>query len=348
MNKDKQINVLIADDSALMRILIKDIIKTDQNIHIVGEATNGRTAYHLTKELKPDVVLMDITMGEYDGIYGVSEIMKSCPTPIVILSAIGNVDMNPIMRSLELGAIDYLNKPAKNRVNMDEVKVELIKKIKIASEVELKLLVEKDTILNVHEHAFGMQASYDCIVLGASTGGPRAIEKILTQLPKNLTVPVVIAQHMPASFVASFAARLNQLTPLNVTLASKGIPLTAGNVFLAPGNANLVVRQDENNTVVFGVTTEQFGAYNNPSVDGLMLSIAAVYKNRAIGVVLTGMGKDGAEGLKAIKEVGGYTLAQSEESCIVYGMPRAAMNNKAVRQLVHLEEIAGFLVSCLA
>lgn len=347
MDNQKKIRVLIADDSALMRILIRDIIKTDSTIEVVGQANNGRSAYWLTKDLRPDVVLMDITMGEYDGIYGVRKIMEDCPTPIIILSAVGNIDMDPIMKGLELGAIDYLNKPAKNRINMKEVKIDLIKKIKVANQVVLSTFIEKDTIVNVHEHVFGSQTSYDCIVLGASTGGPRAIEKILTQLPKNLTVPVIIAQHMPASFVASFASRLDQLTPLRVVVAVRGMPLNAGNVYLAPGDANLIV-QTAGDEFIFGVTTEQFRAYNNPSVDGLMLSIAETYKDRSIGVVLTGMGKDGAIGLKAIKEMGGYTIAQSKESCIVYGMPRAAMNNKAVLQLVHLDEIAGFLVSCLA
>lgn len=347
MDNQKQIKVLIADDSALMRILIRDIIKNDPLIEVVGEANNGRSAYWLTKDLNPDVVLMDITMGEYDGIYGVRKIMKDCPTPVIILSAVGNIDMNPIMRGLELGAIDYLNKPEKNRINLKEVKMDLIKKIKVASQVVLASFIEKETLVNVHEHVFGGQVSYDCIVLGASTGGPRAIEKILVQLPKNLTVPLVIAQHMPASFVASFASRLDQLIPLNVVVAVKAMPLIAGNVYLAPGDMNLIVELVDN-VVVFGETEEQFKAYNNPSIDGLMLSIAKVYKDRAIGVVLTGMGKDGAIGLKAIKEIGGYAIAQSKESCIVYGMPRAAMNNGAVHQLVHLDEIAGFLVSCLA
>lgn len=347
MNKKKQIRVLIADDSALMRILIGDIIKTDTSIEVVGQASNGRSAYWMTKDLKPDVVLMDITMGEYDGLYGVTKIMEVCPTPIIILSAVGNTDMDPIMKALELGAIDYLNKPAKNRVNMHEVRTELIDKIKVASEVMVQQLVTEAVSTNVHEHSFSEEVAYSCIVVGASTGGPRAIEKILTHLPKNLTVPIIIAQHMPASFVNSFAQRLNLLTPLTVTVATKGTLVQAGHVFLAPGNANLVVRLTDG-AIVFGLTAEQFRPYNNPSIDGLMFSIASVYKQKAIGVLLSGMGRDGAMGLKAIKDAGGYTIAQNEASCIVYGMPRAALNKNAVRELVHLDDIAGFLVSCLS
>lgn len=347
MNKKKQIKVLIADDSALMRILINDIISADPDIHVVGQANNGKTAYLLTEELKPDVVLMDVNMGEYDGIYGVLEIMEHCPTPIIILSSIGNVDMNPILQGLELGAIDYLNKPAKNRVNMDEVKQELIEKIKLASSIDLKEVLGDPVSVNIYEHSFGKVASYECILLGASTGGPRAFERILTQLPKNLTIPVVIAQHMPASFIVAFAKRLDLLTPLNVLVAEQGSKLVAGNVYLAPGDINLTI-ESKNGSYVFASTEERFQAYNCPSIDALMLSAAEAYKDKAIGVVLTGMGKDGSMGLKAMKVAGSYTIAQSEASCIVYGMPKAAVQNEAVKQVVHLDEIAAFLVSCLA
>ncbi|MBL4648726.1 MAG: chemotaxis-specific protein-glutamate methyltransferase CheB [Aureispira sp.] len=347
MKKKKQIRVLVADDSALMRILIKDIINADPDIYVVGQANNGKTAYMLTQELKPDVVLMDVNMGEYDGIYGVIEIMEHCPTPIIILSSIGNVDMNPILQGLELGAIDYLNKPAKNRVNMDEVKQDLIEKIRVASTIDLKEVLNKPVAANIHEHSFGKATSYNCIVLGASTGGPRALERILTQLPKNLTIPVIIAQHMPASFIFAFATRLNQLTPLEVSVAKEGDRLVAGNVYLAPGDVNLTIKR-KRGSYIFASTEQQFLAYNNPSIDALMISVAEVYKEKSIGVVLTGMGKDGAIGLKAMKVAGSYTIAQSESSCIVYGMPKAAVQKEAVEQVVHLDEIAAFLVSCLA
>lgn len=347
MNKKKQIRVLIADDSALMRILIKDIINTDPDIDVVGQVNNGKSAYVSTEELKPDVVLMDVNMGEYDGIYGVIEIMKHCPTPIIILSSIGNVDMDPILEGLKLGAIDYLNKPAKNRVNMDEVKQDLIKKIKVASTINLEEVLKKPITANIHEHSFDKFISYDCIVLGASTGGPRALERILTRMPKNLTIPVVIAQHMPASFMAAFASRLDQLTPLQVSIAEQGAKLIAGNVYLAPGDINLTIERKKG-SYVFALTEKQFVAYNNPSIDALMLSVAKTYKKRAIGVVLSGMGKDGAIGLKAMKAAGSYTIAQSEASCIVYGMPKAAVEMEAAKQVVHLDEIAAFLVSCLA
>jgi two-component system chemotaxis response regulator CheB len=342
------IQVLVADDSALMRVLIKQIINADAAVEVIGEATDGHSAFEQTRALKPDVVLMDLTMGDYNGQYGITKIMRYCPTPIVILSAMGNVDMTPILEALSLGAIDYLNKPAKNRVNMEEVKQVLIDKIKVASRAKVRAAVAVPAVVNSFSHSFNRQGlPYDCIVLGASTGGPRAIEQILTQLPQNLAVPVLIAQHIPASFAQSFAARLNELTPLEVQLAPLDQSPQVGGVYLASGLDNLAVER-RGKRVYFKRTKEKGLHYNNPSVDVLMASVAEVYQSRAIGCLLTGMGKDGAMGLKAIRSVGGYTLAQNEASCVVFGMPKAAAQIGAVEQLVHLKDIAGFLVSCLS
>lgn len=346
--EEPPIRVVVADDSALMRILITDIIGQEPNIEVVGQANNGQTAFLLTQQLRPDVVLMDLNMGDFDGRYGVRQIMRHCPTPIVILSALGNVDMSPILESLALGAIDYLNKPARNRTHLQEVKQVLLEKIKMASQVVLQSTMEQSMATNQHEHSFDEEAlPYDCVVMGASTGGPRALEAILTQLPQNFAVPIVVVQHIPANFSRSFAERLNGLTPLAVQLAPlEGTP-QAGGVYLASGNGNLVVEQ-RGKRVSFVQSGQQGLHYNNPSVDVMMESVAKVYGKRAIGVLLTGMGKDGAKGLKAIREAGGYTIAQSAETCIVYGMPRAAKHLNAVEQMVHLPDIPGFLVSCLS
>lgn len=348
MNNSTPIRVLIADDSALMRVLIKQIITADPSIEVVGQANDGHSAYLKAKELRPDVVLMDLTMGDYDGQYGVAQIMQHCPTPIIILSAMGNVNMEPILEALALGAVDYLNKPAKNRVNMRDVKQLLLDKIKVASQIQLKTVLPIPTTTNSFKHSFDVQSlGYDCIVMGASTGGPRAIEYILTQLPENLAVPVFIVQHIPASFAASFTARLNELTPLTVELAPIDESPKAGHVYLASGEGNLMVER-QGKRVFFRQTEEKSLYYNYPSVDVLMESVAQVYGARAIGCVLTGMGKDGATGLKSIRLAGGYTLAQNEVSCVVFGMPKAAQTIGAVEQMVHLHDIAGFLVSCLS
>lgn len=348
MTKTTPIRVLIADDSALMRILITDIIEEDPIVDVVGQANNGQTAFLMTQQLRPDVVLMDLNMGDYDGQYGVAQIMQYCPTPVVILSSLGNVDMNPILETLRLGAIDYLNKPAKNRMDLKEVQQQLLEKIKMASQVEVNVVKEAPRFINYHKHSFDKESlPYDCVVIGASTGGPHALEAVLTQLPQNFAVPIYIVQHIPANFASSFAERLNGLTPLEVQLATYGTTPEVGAVYLASGVGNLCIKR-KGKRVVFEQTYDRSLYYNHPSIDVMMTSVAGVYGKRAIGVLLTGMGRDGASGLKAIRNAGGYTIAQSEETCVVYGMPKIAVEQDAVEQVVHLPQIAGFLVSCLA
>lgn len=343
------IRVLIADDSALMRILITNIIGQDAAVEVVGQANNGQTAFLMTQQLKPDVVLMDLNMGDFDGHHGVRQIMRHCPTPIVILSAVGNVDMHPILEALASGAIDYLLKPVRTRTDLEEVHQELLTKIKMASQAVVEPVYKQELPKrNQHEHSFNeAELPYDCVVIGASTGGPRALEAILTQLPQNFAVPIYIVQHIPSTFARSFAERLNGITPLEVQLADYGKQPQKGGVYVATAVGNVAVER-QGRQVVFVQSAQKGWHYNNPSVDVMMQAVAQTYGNRAIGVLLTGMGKDGAKGLKAIQTAGGYTIGQSEETCIVYGMPKAAEKLGAVQQMVHLSEIAGFLVSCLA
>lgn len=347
MEKRKGINVLVVDDSVLMRLLIKDILQEDKEIIVSAQAKDSKEGLELCKLHKPDVVLLDMNMGDYDGLYGVKHIMEQCPTPIVILSAVGNTDMSPVLEALSIGAIDYINKPAKNSSDFSEITTSLIEKVRGAASAEVKQEQKKNAIVNVFPHSFVGDVNYDVIVIGSSTGGPSAIERVISNLPGNLAVPVIIAQHMPSNFVPSFAQRLDALTPLKVTMARKDDVLEPGKVLIAPGSRNIIVRK-ENEKIVIDYTNTRYKEFNFPSVTGLMLSVAEVYKNKCIGVILTGMGKDGMEGMKAINDAGGFTIAQNEASCVVYGMPRAAVEAGAVKQVVPLNEIGGFLVSCLS
>jgi two-component system, chemotaxis family, protein-glutamate methylesterase/glutaminase len=343
----KTIRVLVADDSVFMRMLIKDILEADSEITVIAQAKDGREAAKLCAEHKPDVVLLDMTMGEYDGIYGIRKIMEAQPTPIVILSALGNTDMSPIMEGLSLGAIDYLNKPANNTSNIREVGEPLIQKVKEAAQLKLASPVKLQEVKNTNPHSFAGELNYDVIVIGSSTGGPTAVEKVIANLPGNLVLPVLVAQHMPSNFVPSFANRLDALTPLSVTMARKDDVVEAGKILIAPGSRNVIVKR-ENSRVVIDYTQQRYRDFNFPSVTGLMQSVAQVYGSRSIGVILTGMGKDGSDGMRAIYDSGGYTIAQSEQTCVVYGMPRAAVEDGCVRQVVPLHEIGSFIVSCLS
>ncbi|SDK42310.1 two-component system, chemotaxis family, response regulator CheB [Catalinimonas alkaloidigena] len=330
-----------------MRLLISDILRNDESIEVVDTACDGKEAAEKTTELKPDVLVLDMTMANYDGLYAVRQVMQQHPTPILILSALGNTNLSPIMEALSLGAYDYLTKPASR--GLRTLQDELVHKVKQASRVNRQRLLRKQVQhTNQAPHVFQGQLPYEIIAIGASTGGPGAVEQVVTQLPSNLAIPVVIAQHMPKAFIPAFAERLDALTPLRVRVGEEGTPIRPGEITVAPGGCNSKLKASGRGRVVWTQAEETFREYNNPSVNALMLSVAQVYGEKAIGVILTGMGKDGTRGMEAIYRSGGYTIAQNEATSVVYGMPRVAVETGVVRQVIALPEIAGFLVSCLS
>jgi len=344
----QKIRAIVADDSSIMRLIISDILNSDDNIEVVDTAKDGLEACQKTKLLEPDVLVLDMTMGRYDGLYAVRNVMKEHPTPIVILSALGNTNLDPIINALELGAVDYLNKPdSRISSQVRNVDKELIRKVKAAVHANFNVYSKKP-VINTNIHTFGDHVNYDAIIIGSSTGGPGAVDNIVSRLPSNLAVPVILIQHIPENFVQPFVDRLNELTPLQVVIGRQDMPVEPGKIYVAPGDKNMIVKKSGLTKVRLDYTDVIYKEYNYPSVNAMMLSAAEVYGARAIGVILTGMGKDGADGLRAIKENGGFTIAQSEETCVVFGMPKAAIDARGVCRVVPLYEIAGFLVSCLA
>ncbi len=276
--------------------------------------------------------------------------IESQPTPIIIFSAVGNTDFSMIEKGLKLGAVDYVNKPAKNNTKVKEVELELIQKIKAAANANVqqaKVVAAEEEKPNYHPHTFA-NLNYDIVVIGSSTGGPGAIENIIKKLPTNMAVPVLIAQHMPSDFVPSFAARLNELSPLQIRMARKGDILTPGTILIVPGSRNTIVKRNEQGEPQIDFSSKTFKEYNYPSIDCLMSSVAEIFGNRAIGVILTGMGRDGALGMKEIKENGGYTIAQNKETCVVYGMPKEVIENNNAQSILPIGEMGGFIVSCLS
>ncbi len=344
----EKIKVLVADDSTIMRMLISDILNKEKDINVVSTANNGMEAVDRTFVEKPDVVVMDLNMGEYNGLYAVENIMKQKPTPIVILSAVGNTNLSPVLKALSMGAFDYVNKPVNNKIKVKDIGSELVKKVKAASKSNVESLVTRKARKTTAKHTFSSDLRYEVIVIGASTGGPTAIEKVLTRLPENLATPVLIAQHMPVNFIPSFVKRLNGMTPLKVEMGTFGTILRPRHVYVAPGDRNMIVRKRDGGQVEIGFTKRIYNEFNNPSVNALMVSVADVFGNKSIGVVLTGMGRDGASGINKIKDAGGKTIAQSEETSVVFGMPKEAIGTGNVDHVVALDEIGFFLVSSLS
>ena len=274
--------------------------------------------------------------------------MEQCPKPIVILSSLRHTNIGPVLSALNLGAFDYLNKPEGNIAKLRTIDAELIKKVHLAAKADTKKLQLSSIDVNHNEHTFNGHRSYDVIVIGSSTGGPNALERIIKKFPRNLDVPVIIAQHMPANFVESFARRLDLLAPHTVSVARKGMPIEEGTIYITPGDKNTTVRINEvTGRVVFDEDKTKYKEYNNPSINGLMLGAAKVYGRRTLSVILTGMGSDGTEGVKAVHERGGYTIAQDRETSVVFGMPKNAIASGCIERVVPIDEMGEFITNCL-
>lgn len=342
------VKVLVADDSGFMRLILQDILQQNNQIEVVGTAHHGKEAFEKTCALKPDVVLLDLMMPEYDGLYAIEHINAHCPTPIVVLSGASSEQMEHIILALEKGAYDFILKPnaginAKIRQLAPEITRKIIQATQAKRSVLGSLSVKRK---NTHPHTFD-HVNYEIVLIGASTGGTTAIEQILLQLPSNFPVPVIIAQHMPHSFIESFARRLQQLTELKVTMAAEGMALLPQSIYILPGNCNMVLMQDSLKQIRFKKSEQQFEAYNHPSIDALFFSAASLYHHKAIAVLLSGMGRDGAAGMEALMKQGAYTIAQDEQTATIFGMPKEAIERGAVKKILPIYEIAPFIVSCL-
>ena len=347
----RKTKVLVVDDSVVMRHMISSILE-EIDIEVIGVANNGLEGVQKNEDLNPDVILTDYIMPGYDGQYLVDKVMTSKnPKPIIVLSSAGNSNMQPIFEMLETGAFDYVNKPADHQSKIREVKELLKTKIEAAHQSNIEILKERNKKVsnkNTSPHTFDSTLSYDIILIGASTCGPTAVENVLTKIPENLPIPIVVTQHMPENFVHSFVSRLNNLCKLNVIEGFEGVEIKPGHIYVTTGGANSILCLEENNKIVFKKTQTQYPAYNNPSIDAVFLSATEIFKERMIGVILTGMGKDAAEGLLSIKNNDGVTITQSEKSSVVYGMPREANKRGASKHSLDIKEIGGFIVSSIS
>jgi two-component system, chemotaxis family, protein-glutamate methylesterase/glutaminase len=338
-----KIRTLLIEDSGFMRIVLTDLLRKDEAIEVVGTAANGLEGVKKSRLLLPDVIVTDMIMPEYDGLYVVREVMRERPTPIILLSALNRAD-EKIFVALGEGAFDFVDKPS--REEMASGGSVLAKTIREASAAKC---FRSDAAAPVREDSTQPRPSsshYGIVALGASTGGPGAVEWIVKNLPGKMPVPVVIAQHMPARFIETFAERLRNYTSLAVTVAVEGESLQAGHIYLACGTANTrVTKSDDIPCISF--VEDTYPEFNHPSIDCLFESIALHYGRHSIGVILTGMGKDGARGLRRIRDRGGLTVAQDENSSVVYGMPKAAVENDAILHQIPLAKIPDFIINSL-
>ena len=341
--EQKKIRVVIVDDSAFMRTAIERMLKSDPSIEIVGSAANGMEAIDRTVRLKPDVVTMDVEMPIMDGLQALKEIMRIKPTPVIMVSSLTHEGAKVTLDALDLGAVDYVPKPGSTfSTNILQLKNELVSKIhNAAGSQPHSIKLEFAPKSAIKRFSVKEERITKVIFIGASTGGPPAIQKILTSLDPNIPAPIVIAQHMPKAFTSAFATRLNTICRLKVKEACDGEQLQNSIAYICPGDNQTTVSRSLDGKCTFSVVsnTVQKDLFA-PCINTLFFSAAKEFAHNAVGIILTGMGEDGVRGLKNIKLMGGLTIAQDRTSSVVYGMPRAALDQQAAVRILNLDDIA--------
>jgi len=353
----RRIRVLIVDDSALVRSLLTDILRADPGIEVVGVASDAHIAREKIKALNPDVLTLDVEMPKMDGITFLKNLMRLRPMPVVMVSSLTERGADVTLDALALGAVDYLSKPKIDlAATLKDYGDELIEKIRAASKASVRALDPRraatitvkaahstDAVLPKAPPPKQLRTTDRIIAIGASTGGTEAIKEVLTRLPPD-TPGVVIAQHIPKAFSGPFAKRMNDCCHVTVYEAQDGQQVLAGHAYIAPGDKHLMVVRDGARYVCKlddGVPVNR----HKPSVDVLFRSVAQNAGRNAIGVILTGMGKDGARGLKEMLDAGSRTIAQDEATSVVWGMPGEAVSLGAAQHVLALENVAGKVLS---
>jgi two-component system chemotaxis response regulator CheB len=347
-SKDR-IRVLVIDDSAYNRQAIVEMLESDEGIEVVGRAANGEEGLKEALSLKPDVITLDLEMPKMDGFTFLRILMSRQPTPVVVISSYSR--KQNVFKALELGALDFIAKPTRYlSPELHKICDELVEKVVMvrhlrASNLQVRV-VERQAAPQEADEEVGEVAEIPGMVLvavGASTGGPPALQTFLQTLPRHLPVAYLVAQHMPENFTRAFSDRLNRYTGLEVSEARGGEIVEPGRVFVAPGGKNLlVVRKGQ--MLKTEVEDVEPGAKYVPSIDAMFRSAAETMGSKAMGILLTGMGSDGREGIRAIKQCGGKTVAESEETAVIFGMPKEAIDSGGVDAVLRLDEIAGEVV----
>jgi len=352
----KKFRVLVVDDSAFMRKVLESIFNADEQLTVIGHAKDGREALALAESLKPDVITMDLNMPHMDGLQATAQIMTTNPRPIVIVSSESKEGAASTLKALELGAIDFVTKPSSGiDLDMHSVKDDLLRKVRIAAKVRVvrtasRLAAALQAPTNGNASAkpqppparpatpavVPSDMRFPVVVLAASTGGPATVMRLAPGFTKDFPAAVILVQHMPAAFTTQYALQLAEFTGIRVKEAEANEPIQPGTLYICPGGQHL--RVSPTGRMQLDGATGRIDGYL-PNIDVTMESVAAFAGAMSIGVVLTGMGSDGARGAKAIKNAGGYVVAQDEATSVIFGMPAEAIKSGAVDQVLSIDDI---------
>jgi two-component system chemotaxis response regulator CheB len=343
----ERVRVLVVDDSALMRKLIPLILERDPDIEVVGTAMDGNFALRKIAELQPDLITLDLEMPRMDGLETLRMIMRGAPLPVIVFSSHSKQGAYATFKALALGAIDFVAKPENAAAgNLETVASQLVEKIKVAKRAGgPKALPRPQGELSIQSKKRSRPAlpPTRIIAIGISTGGPNALQYTLSQFSADFPAAFIVVQHMPEGFTEMFARRLDECCAMDIQEAKSGDLLVAGRVLICPGNRHILARRMPRGEMVVLSDTAPINGHR-PSADILFHSVAQEFGPISVGLIMTGMGEDGAEGLGAIKAAGGLTIAQSEESCVVSGMPRAAIQRGHASKILALEALAPYLI----
>lgn len=328
-------NILVVDDSAFMRKVVTDLLEKMPNVHVENVARNGKQALQLLQVSQPDLVLLDVEMPILNGIETLKVIKRDFDVPVLMLSALSNKEVT--IEALNLGAADFVEKPTHITNISDEWITDFYQKIKSVSKETTRRMPRREVVESkvgemVHTRSFPTRVQ--AVVIGASTGGPKALLQVIHAIQSPLRIPIFIVQHMPKGFTASFAQRMNDETKVTVKEATDGMRIE-NCVYICPGDYHMTIKDGK-----IWLNQDEKIHGTRPAVDYLFNSAAKVYRRELVGMLLTGMGKDGALGMKSIYQHGGYNIAQNKETCVVFGMPKTAIETGTVQEVLSLEEIA--------
>lgn len=351
------VKVIVIDDSAFMRKSLTHMLESDPEIRVVATAHDGREGIDKINTFKPDIVTLDIEMPGMDGLTALKLIMEQMPVPVLMVSALTTEGAQATIQAFDLGAVDFISKDlSSTAMRINDMRNELVEKIKqiarsrlIQTRFRMRRLVQSSYGKKVvskprtNQVAFGsMIANFHAVMLGVSTGGPQALLKVIPRLPEHFPLGIGVVQHMPPRFTRTLAERLDSVSNIFVKEAEHGEPLEAGKVLIAPGGKHMKFNST-GSSVTTEISDEPIDILYRPSADVMMKSAATAFQGPLLGIIMTGMGKDGVKGLKHIKSKGGYVIAQDEESCVVYGMPRAALEEGVVDSMLSLDNISAAL-----
>jgi len=345
-----KIRVLVVDDSSFMRKVISQMLEESKEIEVIDTAKDGNEALKKIKENKPDVITLDVEMPRLNGLQTLGYIMNEMPLPVIMVSAYTPKGAEITIQALQYGAVDFVCKPSGEiSIDIKKIQDELVEKIKAAKNVDLSKLVFI-TPENIDSAKAERKYEVDqdtIVVVAASTGGPKALGDVVPRIPRNIPASILIVQHMSPGFTKTLAERLNDQSIIVVKEAVQGEELKKGTAYIAPGNFHMEIKPGDNGSYLIDLNQKPYRSGVRPSADYTFFSVAENFKGRIIGVVLTGMGKDGSAGLEKVKEKKGIIIAQDKETSVIFGMPKAAIDKGIVDKIVPLDKVAEAIIEAI-